>query len=156
MDDVLNILANISRFGERGGIGNRERHVQQTSQCFSEQGFAGARGAHQQNIALREFDFVIAVTRLDTLVVVVNGHCKSALGARLTDDVLIQRIKNLAWLRQMTTCRRTLLFQLFADDVIAELNALIANEHTRASDQFANLVLALSAKRTVEDFSTVT
>jgi hypothetical protein len=37
---------------------------------------------------------------------------------------------------------------LFADDVHAQLNAFIADEYSRASNQFAHLMLALSAKRT--------
>ena len=39
---------------------------------------------------------------------------------------------------------------LLADDVHAELDALVANEHRRARDELADLVLALAAERAVE------
>jgi hypothetical protein len=39
---------------------------------------------------------------------------------------------------------------LLADDVHAKFDAFIADEHGRARDQLANLVLALTAKRTIE------
>src|SRR5690606_27125033 len=37
-----------------------------------------------------------------------------------------------------------------ADDIHAQLDAFVADEHGRASDQLAHLVLALSAERAVE------
>src|SRR5690606_7274293 len=40
--------------------------------------------------------------------------------------------------------------RLLADDVHAELDALVADEHRRAGDQLADLVLALAAERAVE------
>jgi len=39
---------------------------------------------------------------------------------------------------------------LLADDVVAKLDALVANEHRGAGDQLANFVLALAAERAVE------
>src|SRR5690606_21708181 len=40
-------------------------------------------------------------------------------------------------------------------DVVAQLHALIANEHARARNKLADLVLALAAEGTVEDFCAV-
>src|SRR5690606_36648663 len=39
---------------------------------------------------------------------------------------------------------------LFTDDVHAELDALVAEEHRRARDKLADLMLALAAERAVE------
>jgi hypothetical protein len=39
---------------------------------------------------------------------------------------------------------------LLADDVVAQLDALIADEHRRARDQLLDLVLALAAERAVK------
>src|SRR5690606_13671338 len=58
---------------------------------------------------------------------------------------------DLARLRQRAARRLRLLLQLLADDVVAELDAFIADEHARAGDQLAHLVLALSAEGAVED-----
>src|SRR4029079_10026658 len=45
--------------------------------------------------------------------------------------------------------------ELLADDVVAELDALVADEHRGARDQLADFVLALSAKRAVKDLAAV-
>ena len=50
--------------------------------------------------------------------------------------------------------RGVLLMHLFADDVIAKLDALIANINGGARNQFAHLVLALAAEGTVEQLVT--
>ncbi len=39
---------------------------------------------------------------------------------------------------------------LLADDVVAQLDALVADEHRRAGDELAHLVLALAAERAVK------
>ena len=43
--------------------------------------------------------------------------------------------------------------ELFANDVITELDAFITNEYGRARNQLADFVLALAAKRTIEEFA---
>jgi hypothetical protein len=48
-----------------------------------------------------------------------------------------------------------LILHLFADDVITEFYALIADKDRRTSDQFSNLVLAFSAKRAVEQLAAI-
>jgi hypothetical protein len=48
-----------------------------------------------------------------------------------------------------------LLLHLLADDVVAELDALVADEHGRAGDQLAHLVLALAAERAVQQLAVV-
>jgi hypothetical protein len=44
--------------------------------------------------------------------------------------------------------------RLFADDVVAQLDAFIADEHRRTGNQFADLVLALAAERAVQELFT--
>jgi hypothetical protein len=39
---------------------------------------------------------------------------------------------------------------LVTDDVVAQVDALVADEHRRAGDQLLHLVLALAAERAVE------
>jgi hypothetical protein len=39
-----------------------------------------------------------------------------------------------------------------ADDVVAQVDALVADEHRRAGDQLLDLVLALAAERAVKRF----
>jgi hypothetical protein len=46
-----------------------------------------------------------------------------------------------------------LVFELFANDVIAQFDAFVTDEDGRTRNQLANFVLALAAKRTVKVFS---
>jgi hypothetical protein len=41
---------------------------------------------------------------------------------------------------------------LVADDVVAQLDALVADEHRRAGDELLHLVLALAAEAAVQHF----
>jgi hypothetical protein len=43
--------------------------------------------------------------------------------------------------------------ELFANDVIAKLNALVADKDGGSRNQLANFVLAFAAKRTIEEFA---
>ncbi len=104
LDDVLDILAHVTGFGQRGRIGDRERHVEQPGQGLGQQRLAAAGGADQQDVALGELDVVLAaISRpvLQPLVVVVHRHGEDLLGALLADDVLVQDRLDLLGLRQL-------------------------------------------------------
>src|SRR5690606_25544736 len=92
---------------------------------------------------------------LDALVMVVDGHRQGPLGAGLADDVLVENLEDLLRLGQRTARALGLLLEFLADDVVAQLHAFIADEHARARDQLADLVLALPAERAVEDLAAV-
>src|SRR6516225_1855646 len=72
-DDVLDILADIARFGQRRRIGHGEGHVDDTRQGLGEQRLAAARGPDQQDVRLRELDVVRLGAVGEALVVVM--HC---------------------------------------------------------------------------------
>jgi hypothetical protein len=153
LDDVLDVLAHITGFGQRGGVGDRERHIQEPSQGFGQQRLARTGGAHQQDVGLGQLDVIVLAALLDALVVVVHRHRQGFLGTRLTHDVLIQHVHDLARLGQVAARAGGLLLELFADDVIAQLDAFVADEHARARDQLADLVLALAAEGAVQDLA---
>ena len=157
LDYVFHVLAHIARFGERGGVGDRERHVEQAGQRLREQGFTTAGGTDKQDIALAQFHFLAAAAlAAQALVVVVHGHGKHPLGAFLTDHVIIQRGLDFLGLGQTLVAAVTGLFlDLFADDVVTEIHTLVADKDRRARDQFANFVLALAAERAVQQFAVV-
>jgi hypothetical protein len=92
---------------------------------------------------------------LQALVVVVDGHRQHLLGALLTDDVLVENLLDLVRARQLVARALGAFLELFANDVVAQLDALVANEHRRARDQLANLVLALAAERAVQQLAVV-
>jgi len=155
LDDVLDIFADVARLGKRGGIGNGERHIQQPRQRFREQGFARAGRADHQDVALGEFDLVAALAKIEALVMVVDRHRQDLLRAILADDVLIERRVDLFGFRQARRGRAVGVLHLFANDVVAEVDAFVADEYRGAGDQLADLVLALAAERAVEKLARI-
>ncbi|CEJ49757.1 hypothetical protein XAB3213_980037 [Xanthomonas citri pv. bilvae] len=86
---------------------------------------------------------------------VVHRYRERTLGAQLPDHVLIQYLENLARLGQAGTCRLRLLFEFLADDVVAQLNALIADEYAGTGNQLTDFMLTLTAERAVENLVAV-
>ena len=60
LDDVLDVFADVARFGQRGRVGDGERHVEQARQRLGQQGLAAAGRADQQDVALGNLDVVLA------------------------------------------------------------------------------------------------
>ena len=58
-------------------------------------------------------------------------------------------------LRQLVAGALGAVLELLADDVVAELDALVADEDGRAGDELADLVLALAAEGAVEELAVV-
>jgi hypothetical protein len=86
---------------------------------------------------------------------VVDSHGEDFLGPSLTYDVLVEYVEDFFRLGQVASRRSCLFLEFFADDVVAELDALVADEHRRARDQLADFVLALAAERTIKNLSAV-
>ncbi len=160
LNDVLDVLADVARLGEGRGIGDGERYVQQPRQRLGEQRLAGTGGSDQQNIALGELDFVarphaFGAARLQALVMVVDRDRQDALGALLADDVFIEDFLDFLRLGELVAGALGALLELFADDVVAQLDAFVADEYRRAGDELPNLVLALSAERAIQQFAVI-
>ena len=68
----------------------------------------------------------------------------------LTDDIVVKNFAYLLRGRNAVARLHQRGFILLADDVHAQLNALLADENGRAGDELAHLVLALAAERAVE------
>ena len=103
----------------------------------------------------RMFDFASSTSLffggvVQALVVVVHRDREHALGVVLADDVIVEDALDLFRGRHAFLGLDQRGFVLLADDVHAELDAFIADEHGRAGDELAHLVLALAAERAVE------
>ncbi len=92
--DILHILADVAGLGQGRGIGDTERHVQDTGQRLRQQSLAAAGGTDQQNIALMQLHLVDLHTRGHTLVVVVDGNGEHTLGPTLPHHILIQLLED--------------------------------------------------------------
>ena len=160
LDDVFDVFTDVTGFGQRGGIGDRERHVEQARERLGQQGLAAAGRADQQDVALGNFDVVLATAggaaaRLQTLVVVVHGDRERLLRALLADDVLVENLLDLGRFRKFVARALGAVFELFTNDVVAELDAFVADKNRRTGNQLANFVLTLAAEGAVQQLAVV-
>jgi hypothetical protein len=102
-DDVLDVLADVARLGQRGRVRDCERHVEDLGQGLGEQSLAAAGRAEQQDVRLAQLDVFRADPGLDALVVIVNRDRERLLRAVLADHVLVQDGLNLRRLGNRTT-----------------------------------------------------
>jgi len=160
LNDVLDVLADITGFGESGRVGDGERHIQQSRQRLRQQRLAAPGRSDEQDIALGDLDLFLgapaaAAARLQPLVVVVDGHRKHLLGALLADDVFVEDLLDLVGLGELIARTLSAILELLADNVIAQLDAFVADEHGGAGDQLADLMLAFPAERAIEQLAVV-
>src|SRR5262249_28281098 len=87
---------------------------------------------------------------VEPLVVVVDGDRQDLLGMVLADHVVVEDLANLLRRRDAVARLHQRGLVLLADDVHAQLDALVADEDGRAGNQLAHLVLALAAERAIE------
>src|SRR5262249_32274772 len=144
-DDVLDVLADIAGFGERGRVRHGEGHIEDTRQRLRQQSLARAGRADQQDVRLRELDVVVFGLVVETLVVIMDRDREHLLSVILTDDIVIENFAYLLRGRNAIARLRQRGFILLADNVHAQLDALVADEYGRAGDELAHLVLALAA-----------
>ena len=149
-DDVLDVLADVARFGERRRVRHREGHVEDARQRLRQQRLAAARRTDEQDVRLGELDVVVLGGVVQPLVVVVDGDRQHALGVVLADHVGIENGADFLGRRHAVARLHQGVLVLLPDDVHAQLDAFIADEHGRAGNQLANLMLALAAERAIE------
>ena len=79
--DVLHILADVTGLGERGGVGDGKRHLEDARERLGQQRLTGTGGAEQQNIRLGELHLVHVIVKLGAHArsLVKGGHRGTAL-----------------------------------------------------------------------------
>src|SRR4051812_31132150 len=127
-DDVLDVLADVSRLGEAGRVRDGEGDVEDARQRLRQQRLAGAGRAEQQDVRLLQLDVVHRDLALDPLVVVVDRDREDLLRALLSDHVLVEDALDLGRPGDaQLLIARLLLVDLLRDDVVAEPDALVAD-----------------------------
>ena len=83
---------------------------------------------------------------LDALVVVVDRDGERPLGLFLRDDVVVQHRVDVPRAGQVVEVELGRSGQLLVDDLVAEIDALVADVDAGAGDQLLDLSLALPAE----------
>src|SRR5207342_694024 len=116
---------NVPGFGERGGVRDRERNVEDSGEGLSEERFADAGGPDQQDVRLVELDVVLTERgRVDALVVIVDRDGERLLRLLLTDYVLVESVLDLLRSRDLGNSLRYLALFVLRQDFVAERDAL--------------------------------
>ena len=148
--DVLDVLTDVAGLGQRRGVGDRERHVQHPGERLREVGLPAAGRPQDHDVGLLELDLGILLADLDPLVVVVDRDRQDLLGGVLTDHVLVQEPVDLLRLGELVQAELGGLGELLLDDLVAEIDALVADVHAGAGDELLDLLLALPAERALQ------
>ena len=83
---------------------------------------------------------------LDAAVVVVHRDGEDLLGVVLADDVVVEEGAHFARGGQLFEVQLTRLGEFFFDDLVAQLDAFVADVHAGAGDELLHLLLRLSAE----------
>jgi hypothetical protein len=155
-EDVLDVLTHIAGLGEGGGVGDGEGHVEQAGQGLGQQRLAAAGGAEQEDVGLGQLDVGVGVAPdLHPLVVVVDRHREDLLGLVLADHVVVEELVDLPGLGELVEVDLGGLGQLLLDDLVAQVDALVADVHAGAGDQLLHLLLRFPAEGALQKVSTV-
>ena len=158
--NVLDVLTDVAGLGQRGGVGDRERDVEHLGQRLREVGLAAAGGAEHQDVGLGQLDGLGArvahlLLRLDALVVVVDGDGQRALGGVLPDDIALEEIADLDGLGQLVEFDVVGVGEFLFDDLVAEVDAFVADIYAGARNELFDLLLTLSAERALQQVTAV-
>src|SRR5579863_10017199 len=158
-DDVLDVFADVAGLGQCGGVNDGERNVQHAGQGLRHQRLAGAGGADEHDVGLRQFNAIVGLLAIhvDALVVVVNRYCQLLLGLLLADHVLVEESLDFSRLGKLVGSGRgrgggAIVFE----NRVADGHALVADVRpgivTRGRDQLGYGVLRLVAERAAQNF----
>src|SRR5262249_11526625 len=92
---------------------------------------------------------------LDPLVVVVDRDGQRPLGGVLPNDVALEEIPDLYGLGQFVEFHIVGVGEFLFDDLVAQIDAFIADVYTGASNEFLDLLLALPAERALQQVTAV-
>ena len=151
--DILDVVADIAGLGEGRRVGDGERHLQHAGERLGKEGLARAGRPDHKDVALLELH-ILPTAEVDPLVVVVDRHGQGNFCLLLSDDVLIQHRLDLLRGGQLLRCLVALSLLVIAvvQNGHAQLDALVADAHTRPLNHTVDLILPLAAERAPKGF----
>jgi hypothetical protein len=146
-EDVLDVLADVAGLGQRRRVGDREGDVEDPGERLREKRLPAARRAEQEDVRLLQLDVrVVRLPHAHALVVVVDGDGEGALRLLLGDDVVVQHRVDVTRPREVVEVERGRGRELLVDDLVAEIDALVADVDAWTGNQLLHLPLALAAE----------
>ena len=94
-DNLLDITADVTNFGELSGLDFKERRLRELGKAAGDLGFANARGADHQDILRINFVAKI-IAKLLAAPAIAQGDGDSAFRVTLADDVAVELGDDLA------------------------------------------------------------
>ena len=152
-ENVLDVFTDVSGFGERRRIGDREWNVEDSGERASQQRLTDAGGTDEQNVGFVELYVVFLERRgIDALVVVVYRNGESFLGLLLPNDILIENVFD--FLRRWYLSYRLgyLALLILRQNLVAESNALVADVNGRSGNELPDRILRFAAEGATEVF----
>jgi hypothetical protein len=147
--DVLDVLADVPRLGQRRRVRDREGDVEDPGEGLGQEGLADPGRAHEEDVGLLHLDVVEDALVVHPLVVVVDRHREGLLRVVLTDHILVEGVLDLAWGEVGTAVSADPLL-LLREDLVAERHALVADVDAGPGDELPDRVLGLSAEAAAE------
>lgn len=155
-EDVLHILTDVAGLGEAGRVCDGKRDVQLPGKRLSEERLSTPGRANEEDVRLLELDISLEIARANPLVVVVHRHRELFLGVFLANHVVVEVRLDLCRLRKLGERHLFSRRELFGDDLVAEIDALVAYVDARACDEFLDLLLRLTAEAAFQQLSAIT
>src|SRR5277367_2107037 len=159
--NVFDVLTDVAGLGQRGGVRDRERDVEHLGEGLGQVGLAAASGAQHQDVGLGQLDgfarpgIAALLTGLDPLVMVVDSDGECPLGGVLADDVALQEVPDLGGLGQFVEFDVVGVGEFLFDDLVAQIDAFIADVYAGPRNKLLDLLLTLSAERALQQVTAV-
>jgi hypothetical protein len=98
---------------------------------LSQKSLPGSSGSYQEDVGFLNFDVGAAASDLDPFVMLVDGYRETLFRFILSDHILVEKILDLTRLRKWRAGRYGLRLLIVGDDLIADVDAFIANVNSR-------------------------
>ena len=144
--DVLDVLPDVPGLGERRRVGDCERDVEDARQRLRQQRLPTPGGAEQEDVRLLQLDVAVVLPHAHALVVVVDRDGERALRLLLGDDVVVEDGVDVLRPREVVEVERCGGGELLVDDLVAEIDALVADVDAGPGDELLHLPLTLAAE----------
>jgi hypothetical protein len=149
-DDVLDVFADVTGFGQRRGIDDSEGNAEHPRERLRQQGLAGTGGPDQNDIGFLDFDVGTTAGQFDALVMLIDSDSQLLLGFFLPDHVFIKEGPDLARLGKWRSRRYRLSLLVVGNDLVTDVYTLIADVYGWAGNELLNFILRFTAERAAQ------